>query len=209
MDLFAGTRDRSASDRSIIRLQTKGGDPLVGYELNEKGTNKTTDFLGYTDWRGEFEIEASQSPIRTLLVRSGDRVIAKLPIVPGLRDEVVASMVDNRKRVETDGFLSGVQNALVDLVAQRESLTVRIRRLIASGEVERAEALLEELRDLPNQTDFQRDIQKQQQALNVTDPNLRKQIDTMFVETYRLLREYLDVNRVRELESELAAAKAR
>lgn len=201
-----GLRARPSSATSVIRLQTRSKDPqpLIGYEIHEKG-QKQTAFLGYTDWRGQLPIDAGLSPIRILLVRSGDRVLAKLPIVPGLRPEIVASMRDDRQRVETEGFLSGIQTALIDLVARRESLTARIRALIKAGEKEEAKKLLEQFRDLPSQTDFQREIQQQQRSLDVTDAALRKRIDTMFVQTYQTLGRYLDADRLRQLESELAA----
>lgn len=196
-----------ATNESTIRLQSKNGEPLIGYELHEKG-QETTNFLGYTNWRGEFAVPSRQNQVRTLLVRNGERVIAKLPIVPGLREEVVARLVDNSKRVEADGFLSGVQNALVDLVATRESLTVRIRRLIKAGDLEKAEALLEEFRDLPTQDAFRRKIQLDLASLNVTDQRLRDQVDKMNADTARLLGKYIDRGRLQKLEAELAAATA-
>ena len=202
-------RARASASESTIRLQTRSREPepLIGYEIHETGDSGTSQFLGYTDWRGELLVPRNQNAIRTMLVRSGDKVLAKLPIVPGLRPVIVAAMSDDRQRVETDGFLSGVQTALIDLVAKRESLTARIRNLIKAGELDEAEALLEQFQDLPTQADFQRELQQQQRALNVTNPSLRKRIDTMFVQTYRTLGQYLDTNRLRELQSELSAAR--
>lgn len=202
-------RARPTADGSVIRLQTRTKQPvpLIGYEIHETGSSGTSQFLGYTDWRGELLVTRNDTAIRTMLVRSGDRVLAKLPIVPGLRPVIVAAMTDDRQRVETDGFLSGVQTALIDLVAKRESLTARIRNLIKAGELDEAEDLLEQFQDLPTQADFQRELQQQQRALNVTDPSLRKRIDTMFVQTYRTLGQYLDNNRLRELQDELSAAR--
>lgn len=134
--------------------------------------------------------------------------MAKLPIVPGLQPVVVASMHDDRQRVETDAFLSGIQSAVVDLVAKRESLTSRIRRLLAANEVVDAELLIDEFRDLPTEADFRREIQQQQRALRTTDSRLQTRIDTMFAETLRTLGRYLDASRLQELESELARAKS-
>jgi hypothetical protein len=201
-------RAKRTANESTIRLQSRSSEPvpLIGYEIHEKGEKKT-QFIGYTNWRGELVIPASESPIRTLLVRSGGRVTAKLPIVPGLREVVVASMRDDRQRVETDGFLSGIQTQLVDLVAQRESLTARIRRLIANRELDDARRLLDQMRDLPSKSDFENDIRRQQQTLKITDPSLRTRIDTMFVQTGRTLGKYLDPRRISELEAELTAAQ--
>lgn len=203
-----GIRARPTSEQSTIRLRSRASnsEPLIGYEIHEKGVS-ATEFVGYTDFRGELAIPRSHRPIRILLVKSGDRVTAKLPIVPGLRDVVTATMLDDRQRVETDGFLSGIQIALVDLVARRESLTSRIRARLSEGEVAAAQALFETFRELPTESDFRRQIQQQQQALNVTDPQLRRRIDTMFVDAYRTLGQYLDPDRLRELEREIESAR--
>lgn len=201
-------RAKKTSDRSTIRLQTRGTSPipLIGYEIHEKG-DQTTNFIGFTNWKGELVIPENPTPIRTLLVRSGGRVTAKLPIVPGLRDTVVASMRDDRQRVEIDGFLSGIQTELVDLVARRESLAARIRRLIANQSYDDARKLLDEFRDLPTQDDFKQAISRQRSRLRITDTSLQQRLDTMFVQTSRTLGKFLDPRRLRELEAALAAAQ--
>ena len=201
-------RARKTSEQSTIRLQSRAKEPspLIGYEIHEKG-DKTTNFLGYTNWRGELTIPEGESPIRTLLVRSGGRVTAKLPIVPGLRDVVVASMRDDRQRVEADGFMAGIQTQLIDIVAQRESLSARIRRLISNQEFDEARRLLDRFRDLPTKDLFEDDLRRQRSQLKVTDAGLRKRIDTMFVQTSRTLGKFLNPRRYSELEKELEAAQ--
>lgn len=203
-------RTRPLTDQSKIRLLSRGKkEPLAGYEIHETG-DTATRFLGYTNWLGELSIPPSEASIRTLLVRSGERVLAKLPIVPGLRPEIVAYLSDDRLRVEADGFLSGVQMAIIDLVARRESLTTRIRRRIADKDFEKAEELLNEFRNLPTQADFRRDVDMQLGELNLSGSNtqLRTKINTTFVQTISTLGKYLDANRGRQLESELNAARS-
>jgi hypothetical protein len=152
-------------------------------------------------------IESSSDPIRTLYLKSGNRVAAKLPIVPGLRDVVVASLVDDRARVAAEHVLDGIKTALIDLVAQRESLTARIRRRIHAGDLDAAEKLIEEVRRLPTQGDFRRQVQQRRQTLAVTDAQLRRRIDTLFVETYKILGKYLDSGRLQQLSAALASAR--
>ena len=203
-------RTRPLTKHSRIRLLSRGQkQPLAGYEIHEKGES-TTELLGYTNWRGEFEIPPNDRSIRELLVRSGDRVLAKLPIAPGLRPEIVAYLRDNRQRVRADGFLAGVQNGMIDLVARRESLTTRIRHRIQEKDFAKAESLLNELRDLPTQQEFRRDVELQQSKLSLanTGDQLSTQINTAFVQTISTLGKYLDPNRARELEAELNAARA-
>ena len=128
-----------------------------------------------------------------------------------MRDEVVAYIRDDRLRVVADGFLTGVQMGIIDLVAQRESLTTRIRSRIQAKEYDRANTLLDQFRKLPTQADFRREVEQQLSTLNLdgasADSELRKQITTTFVQTISTLGRYLDPNRVRELESELNQAQ--
>lgn len=200
-------RTRPATKQTVIRLLSRSEKvPLAGYEIHEKGED-ITEFLGYTNWLGELAVQRSGTGIRMLLVRSGTRVLAKLPIVPGLRDEVIAYLRDDRLRVEADGFLSGVQMGIIDLVARRESLTTRIRNRIADRDFEAAERLLDELRDLPTQDDFRVSVDRQLSTLDLSSSSLKTQINTTFVQTVSTLGKYLDPNRARELESELDAAR--
>ena len=200
-------RTRPTTDQTTIRLLSRSKKaPLAGYEIHEKGES-ITRFLGYTNWLGELTIPKGETAIRTLLVRSGARVLAKLPIVPGLRSEVIAYLRDDRLRVEADGFLSGVQLGIIDLVARRESLTTRIRNRIAERDFETAEQLLNELRDLPTRDNFRQSVDRQLGSLNLADSNLKTQINTTFVQTVSTLGKYLDPNRARELEAELNAAR--
>lgn len=202
-------RTRPQTDATTIRLLSRGKkEPLPGYEVHEKG-DTATRFLGYTDWRGELAIPADTSAVRLLLVRSGERVLAKLPVVPGLRGEIEAFLRDNSLRIEADGFLTGVQMGIIDLVARRESLTQRIRSRIAEKDYERAESLLDEFRQLPTQSNFRDDVEQQLSALNLGDSNnpLATQIRTTFVQTISTLGKYLDPNRARDLETELNQAK--
>ncbi len=116
-------------------------------------------------------------------------------------------MIDDTQRVAAEGFLSGIQTALIDLVARRESLTNRIRNRIGAGDLHQAEDLIERFRQLPTQADFKRQIQQQQQTLDVTDAQLRRRVDTLFVDTYKILGKYLEPGRLRELNAELASAR--
>jgi hypothetical protein len=204
-----GLLAKPTSDRSVIRLQsrTEPVGPLVGYELHERVSPGESKFLGYTDWQGEFELVANQQPVRTLFVKSGNRTAAKLPLVPGLKEEVVAALVDDRQQLAAEGFLAGIETAMIDLVARRESLTARISKQLELGNLDRAEELLKEFRRLPSQAEFQSEIQVQQQSLDLSDPRLRRRVDSIFVDTNRILGSYLSGSTLRTLESRLAAAR--
>ena len=117
-------------------LRQQPDQPLVGYEVYSRPPEdeQSTELIGRTDWRGELWIERdARQPIQLLFVRNGQQLLGKLPLVPGDQPLLVAPLRDDELRLEAEGFLLGVQENLVDLVARREVLAVRIRREIEAG----------------------------------------------------------------------------
>ncbi len=185
------------------------GQPLVGYEVySRKPDQEKSSFVGRTDWQGRLRIEPDPDhTVRLLFVRSGSQLLAKLPIVPGAQAQSRALLRNDDQRLEAEGFLLGIQEGLVDLVARREVLTVRIQQRIAGEDWERAEQLLQELRRLDTQEDFARRVQQRKQSLTNVSPEVQRQIDELFADTRSLLGKYLDPNRVQQLQTQLEEAR--
>jgi hypothetical protein len=184
-------------------------EPLVGYEVHSRPPNvERSEFLGRTDWAGQLTIEPDpENPVRVLFVRSGTQLLAKLPLVPGAQPRLQAPLRNDDLRLEAEGFLLGIQESLVDLVARREVLSSRIRQRIESGKFEEAEQLLNELRRLDTQDDFARRVQQRKQSLSSVSPEVQQKIDELFAETRALLGQYLDPKRVQQLQTQLDAAR--
>ena len=142
-----------------------------------------------------------------LFVRNGQQLLGKLPVVPGDQTLWVAPLRNDDLRLEAEGFLLGVQDSLVDLVARREVLAVRIRRAIADGELDKADELLRELRRLDTQDDFARRVQQRKQTLSSADAQVQQKIDELFAQTRTLMGKYLNQEQVDELSRALDEAR--
>jgi hypothetical protein len=205
-------RIKPRQDGSTLRLvnRQQPDQPLVGYEVYSRPPEdeQSTELIGRTDWRGELWIERdARQPIQLLFVRNGQQLLGKLPLVPGDQPLLVAPLRDDELRLEAEGFLLGVQENLVDLVARREVLAVRIRREIEAGNLEQAEALLTELRQLDTSDDFARRVQRRKQTLTSGEMHVQQTIDELFAQTRSLLGKYLSQDQVDELARALSAAR--
>ncbi|MCA9212144.1 MAG: hypothetical protein KDB27_03690 [Planctomycetales bacterium] len=181
---------------------------LVGYDVfaREPGSEKST-LIGRTDWRGELVIPPADTPVRILFIKSGNRVLAKLPVVPGLQGRIEVALRDDNARLEAEGFLLGVQENLVDLVARREILSIRIRGLINKGQYDEADELLSELRQLPTRESFENLVTNRKQLLSTGDSQVQDKIDELFANTRDLFNKFLDPQRVDELQQQIRGAR--
>jgi hypothetical protein len=85
---------RTPPATTTIRLFTKRGTsakdlqefPLNGYQIYSRsifGTEDSFEYLGKTDWNGRIEIAPGDERVRLLLVKNGERNLARLPVMPG------------------------------------------------------------------------------------------------------------------------------
>jgi hypothetical protein len=199
-------------DSSTVRLvdRRSPSDPLPGYEVYSRppGSETASELVGRTDWRGEVIVRRDpQRPVQVLYVRNGQQLLGKLPVVPGEQPLLVASLRNDDLRLEAEGFLLGVQDSLVDLVARRELLASRIRRAIEERALEQADQLLRELRKLETQDDFVRRVQQRKQTLSTVDAQVQQKIDELFAQTGAMMGKYLNQAQVDELSRALEAAR--
>ena len=67
---------------------------MTGYEVFVKGIeDKPTELLGVTDWRGSIEVPRGDVPVRTLYVKNGNQLLARLPLVFMLRWRSIADVM--------------------------------------------------------------------------------------------------------------------
>ena len=145
--------------------------------------------------------------MRVLFVRSGTQLLGKLPLVPGAEPYLQAPLRNDDQRLEAEGFLLGIQESLVDLVARREVLSMRIRQRIEGGQLDEAEQLLGELRRLDTQEDFSRRVEQRKKSLSNVSAEVQQRIDQLFADTRSLLGQYLDPKRVQQLQNQLDQAR--
>jgi hypothetical protein len=158
------------------------------------------ELLGRTDWNGTLEIGQSETPLRILYLKNGAQLLARLPMVPGLEPLLVASVPDDSLRLQAEGFVKGIQGKLMDLEAQREILKARFMLRIEEGKVDEAQALLEEIKQLPTRSDLVRqlDIQQNQQIESPVKA-VQSRIDQLYARLREALGKYLSPNLTNEL----------
>jgi hypothetical protein len=177
--------------------------------------------LGRTDWRGSLTIELPEeqpsiipaaeegavagespasislnAPLMLLYVRSGDQVLARLPFVPGLNAIELAELPDDQLRLQSEAFLRGFQGEILELVGRRNLLAARVRLHVERGNLDRANATMEQLRGLRNFNEMNDQLgQLQRTILEQTNATVNRasqaSIDRMFKITRDMLQKYL------------------
>jgi hypothetical protein len=187
-----------------LRSADKKARPLVGYRIySHPPESKETQLLGSTDTKGEIKIAPDEAGVRVLMVKSGDMVVARLPLLPGLSPTALAQVPDDEPRLEVEGLITGFQEELVDLIARRQVLMSRIRSRMRAGKMDEAKQLFSELRRLRTQQDFLRELLVERQRRTSTDPQTQKQIDKLFDDTQTVINRFLDSKPVDRLERDL------
>ena len=121
-------------------------------------------------------------------------------------------MPDDRRRLETEAFLKGLQGEILDLVIRRKVLESRIKQEIRKKDLVKAEKLLDELKRVKSFEKMSEQVEAiQRRALSQEQGSLlvgvSKRIDGMLDTTRILMQKYLQDSLVRTLENELSGAK--
>lgn len=199
-----------------VVLQSKGKEPrlLTGYEIYVKGVDdQPTLLLGVTDWRGSIEIPRGDVPVRTLYVKNGNQLLARLPLVPGDQEVAVATTIEDDYRLQTEGFVMALQGRVTDLVARREILAARFRKRLAEGKLDEAGELLRQYQQLESRDELIKDLDAQQGRISQSDVPIdkltRSRIDKLMGEARKLLlNRFLDPETKNVMAKELEKAKA-
>ena len=102
---------RPPEDPTTLTLVSRGDDPqpLAGYEIFSRrpGADKDSEseFIGLTDWRGIVEIPPDDEGLRLIFVKHGARALMKLPIIPGLYQNVMTEVPDDEARLNAEGVI--------------------------------------------------------------------------------------------------------
>ena len=184
----------------VLQANTQPHIPLGGYDIFAHPPDvKTTTWLGRTDLLGRITIAPSESPIRVLIVRSGNESLARLPVMPGLESELLARVSNDDARLQAEGIVTGLQEELVDLVTRREVLIARAETQLAENHLDKAAELVTELQRLPTRLQFQHRITQAQKRLTADDPLVQRKIDALFSHTAKMVDEYLKPEPIEQL----------
>jgi hypothetical protein len=202
-------RARMTNQPTTLRLHARArpDSPMTGYEVYEKNlaTNEMT-LVGRTNWDGRLNLARVENPLRLLYIKNGGSVLARLPVVPGLFPIETADLVGDDARLRAEAYLKGVENGIIDLVAQRQLFGARIRTRIKKNKSKDAQTLLEELKLLPGYSEIAADMAKQAPILESKNSLEQKKIITMFAKTRELLIAQITEKFVKDIEMEVSDA---
>ncbi len=191
-----------------VQSQGKSPQPLGGYDVSARDLeNEAVEVIGKTDWRGLVRVPKTDKPLRMIYVRNAGQLLARLPMVPGLDVQNTAKVINDDPRLLAEGYIKGLQNHVMDLVATRQLYLVRFRRLLEKQDFEQARRLLEEFRRIETRTDLTRQLDQQEHRLACPDRRVQVKIDKLFSDTRQLLVKFLDPYTANTLAQDLAQAE--
>ncbi len=195
---------------STLVLQSRSGERevLPGYDVFAHPPDSiATTLVGRTDRQGRVVVVPAANVLRVLLVKHGGELLARLPMAPGLEPTFVAQIANDDGRLEAEGFITGLQEELVDLVTRRELLLVRTKARIKAKQFAKAMELLAELRRLPTGDDFSWMLAERQKEIRSDDRATQVKIDMLFGDTRKLLAKHLGVDEIEEVRQQLRKAR--
>ena len=190
--------------RLVLKSRIDPERLLVGYDVHAQAPgSKKTELVGRTDRRGGVTIGPSDSVLRTLYIKHGGALLARLPMVPGISDQLEVAIADDDLRLEAEGFITGVQQELVDIVSRRAMIYARAKSRLKAGKLDAADALIRELHVLGNRDKMAVLLDQAKNRSFSKDPAMQRKIEAMFADTRKLLFEYVDPKLADELAEEL------
>jgi len=202
---------RPAYAETELTLQTRGetSAPLAGYDVYARRPDEQqSQWVGRSDAAGVVRVSRADQLWTVLFVTSGQRRLARLPMVPGAAPQWIVRLDDDRLRLAAEGTVTGLDEQLVDLVALRHVLAARIRRKIEKKALDDAESLHRQFITLDGRDAFIRKLRdRQQQAVRQSDPQQREHFAAMYAHTLRMANQYLGSELGEQLGAELKQAR--
>lgn len=147
-----------------------------------------------------------------IYVKSGDNIMAMLPMVPGLKTIEIAELRDDSRRLQAESFVRGFQGEILDLIGLRNLLAAQITLYLKDKDFEEAEKALDQLRGLQSYNEMADELGLiQRRMLDEKDgpipPLAKSRIDRMFKTTLDMLQKYLQDDLVGKSERAVSDAK--
>ena len=197
-----------SSTQLVLQSRTDPKQVLAGYDVyNQAIDSPATEWLGRTDREGCLTVAPGGTLPRLLVIKHGGILLARLPVVPGLEPTLDAQVADDDQRLEAEGYVSGLQDELIDLVTRRQLLLVRARKKLSENDLDEANALTQQLLQLKTREQFGRELAQAKEKTVTRDKAVQQQIDAMFTQVHKLLAQYLDPKPVDDLVDQLARAR--
>jgi hypothetical protein len=182
---------RPATGTALVCLTHGPPDrPLAGLDvLVRDAADQKPRLVGQTDSSGTIQLTSSTPNVFMVYVRSGDDLLTKIPLVPGLDPSITIRLDDTGRRPESARFVATIRVDLLDLAAQRQMLFTRFQREFVNGETDAAANTVTTLRSLPTSEQFLGSIDKQRAELTtiLVDPAATAWLDKQLGEIKALV----------------------
>lgn len=154
-----------------------------------------------------------RQPFVLLYVKSGDTVLARLPVVPGLNPVDVADLPSDARRLEAEAVLRGFQSEILDLIAKRALLGARVSHALSEKKFDEAQEVIGQVRRLPDYNAMADKLDGlQRRLLDESEEAIpmaaKSRIDRMTQTTRDMLQKYLENDLVPKLDRDLKNAQA-
>lgn len=164
-----------------------------------------------TDPNDDSQAISLRQPLTLLYVKSGETVLARLPMVPGLTPEEIAELPSDARRLEAEAFISGFQSDVFDIIGLRSLYHARARKRIGENKIDEAKQLVAELRGLPTFTEVSDQLEGLQRKMldessEQIPPIAKARIDRMFQNTRDMVQKYLQEDLAVEIDRLISQA---
>ena len=178
-------RTLAASDESPRSFTARYG-VFEKTQDNDKGVP-----LGESNIHGEFTVPYSpDSPIRRLLIREGDMLVARLPLIQGWKTTVPVLVPDDEIRVAAESALMGIQEEVIDQITLRMILKARIEKYEASGNTPGLTKAKMELERLKTREQFLTQLELERRKHRSPDSVVQRRLEKMFAATQKIIEQY-------------------
>jgi hypothetical protein len=143
---------------------------------------------------------------RVVEVRSGQQVLARLPVVSASDAPMTLTVPADVRLLEAESYLAAAQDELADLVALRQVLIAQAEKAIDSKRTADAKAAWAELQSLKSRQKFSEELAAAQKRVIGEDLSVQQRIDAMFSELAKLADEQLDPKPLDALAAEIKKA---
>lgn len=192
--------DAQKAEENVVGAPPEEEAPAGEQADSENALAKQSEADAKAKIAAALDTEQFEIPLRAgllqLYVKSGEFVLGKLAMVPGLNAVEVAQLADDTRRLEIEAFVRGFQVEIIDLIGLRNVLAARIKLHAKNGRLDEAKKTLDRLVSLENyeemanrlvfiQRKFLDDAQEEIPAYS------KLKVDRMFAVTRELLQKYL------------------
>ncbi len=196
----------SRSDwRGVSRI-TETSLPVAHYDVPTPPSNgKPTSALADPSQKPPKATISLRAPLYLYYIKHGSTLLARLPVVTGQSLIEIAELPDDRRRLESEAFVKGIQSEMLDLVARRQILAARIKQQLNEKNKTVAMQLLKELQVEKSYDKMAESLDAVQRRILSSDrgpiPAIsQKRIDQMFNLTRQMLQRYLQDSLLRDME---------